>query len=106
EHLLAILGMNEDAVALLDAARGQRRRERGHLIVDLAPGPGFLAPDEADAVAMAARILGQHISEVHDPARHAQGRHRAGLAAHFRPMKMPAAISTRPTTPEAMPCLT
>ena len=35
EHLVAILGMHEDAVALADAARGQRRRQRRDLTVDL-----------------------------------------------------------------------
>ena len=51
EHLVAILGMHEDAVALGDAARGQRRRQRSDLCFDLAPGKALLAPDEADAVA-------------------------------------------------------
>jgi hypothetical protein len=51
EHLLAILGMNQDAVALDDATRGKRCRKGGDQRVDLAPGPGFLAPDETNAPA-------------------------------------------------------
>ena len=41
EHLLAILGMHEDAVALGDAARRKRGRQRRDLRVDLAPGPAL-----------------------------------------------------------------
>ena len=70
EHLVAILGMDQDAVALDDAARGKRRRQRRDVAVDLAPGPGPLAPDEAGAVAMPAGILGQQMREVHHPAGH------------------------------------
>ena len=44
EHLVAILGMHEDAVALADAARGQCRRQRRDQGVDLAPGPGPARP--------------------------------------------------------------
>lgn len=39
EHLLAILGMNEDAVALFDPARLERGRKRGDFVIDLAPAP-------------------------------------------------------------------
>ena len=70
EHLVAIFGMHQDAVALGDAPRGEARRQRGDVAVDLAPGPGSVAPDEARAVAMAAGILGQHMRQVHHPARH------------------------------------
>jgi hypothetical protein len=40
------------------------------MAIDLAPGPGSVTPDEAGAVAMAAGILGQHMREIHHPARH------------------------------------
>src|SRR5438105_359899 len=62
--------MHEDAIALADAARGKRCRQRRDAAVDLAPGPGSIAVDEADAVAMPAGILGEKMSEVHDPPRH------------------------------------
>jgi len=39
--------MHENAVALDDAARGERRRQRRDAGVDLAPGPRAVAPDEA-----------------------------------------------------------
>ncbi len=71
EHLVAILGMHEDAVALGDPARRQRRRQRVDLRLDLAPGKAPLAPDEADAVRQPPRILRQHVGEVHHPVRHA-----------------------------------
>src|ERR1700694_4206500 len=58
EHLVAIHGMNKDAIAPGDAARGKRRRQRGDEAVDLAPGPGSLVPDQADTIAMPAGILG------------------------------------------------
>jgi hypothetical protein len=110
EHLVAILGMNEDAVALCDAARGKRCRKRRDQGIDLAPGPGFFAPDESRAIAVPPRILRDEIAEVHHPARHpqqpARRRHGGGgLLAHRRPIHIPAAISTTPTTPETMPCL-
>ncbi len=70
EHLVAILGMDQDAVALDDAARGKRRRQRRDQRVDFAPGPGPLAPDEANAVAVAAGVLGEQMRQVHHPARH------------------------------------
>src|SRR5438445_7864805 len=102
--------MHEDAVALDDAARGKGRRQRRDAGLDLAPGPGRPAPDEADALAMAARILGQEIRKVHDPARrrrHAAGwcGHAGSLPAHLLPIHIPAANSTTPTTPETVPCL-
>ena len=67
EHLVAILGMHEDAVALGDAARGERRRQRRDLRIDLAPGPGSVAPDETGAIAMPPRILGQHVRRDSSP---------------------------------------
>ena len=50
--------MHEQAVALADAARGEPRRERRDLGLDLAPGPGAFAPDEARLFGKAARVLG------------------------------------------------
>ena len=111
EHLVAILGMHQDAVALADAARGKRRRQRRDVPIDLAPGPGPIAPDEADAVAVPAGILGEEMRQVHHPARHSRhaARWRGGGAgsahSHLRPIQTPAASSTTPATPETMPCL-
>ncbi len=76
EHLVAILGMNQDAVAPDNAARGQRCRKRRDVGVDLPPGPGFFGPDEADTIAMPARILREEMRKIHHPAR--QSYHAAG----------------------------
>ena len=62
--------MHQQPVALGNAAFGQRRRQRRNGCVNLAPGPGPLAPDEANAVAMPAGILGDEISQIHHPVRH------------------------------------
>src|ERR1700722_575296 len=102
--------MDQDAVALDDALRGKRRRQRRDAGVDLAPGPRPVAPDEANTVAVAAGILGQQMRQVHHPVGHpplaAQGRGRGGrLVPHRRPIQTPAASSTMPATPAAMPCL-
>ena len=70
EHLVAILGMHQQPVALDDAALGQRRRQRRDGAVDLAPGPGPVAIDEARAVAMPPGILGHQMRQVHHPVRH------------------------------------
>src|ERR1700694_3248649 len=59
EHLAPILEMNKDATAPGDAARGKRRRQRRDEAIDLAPGPGPLAPDQADTLAMPEGILGE-----------------------------------------------
>ncbi len=108
EHLVAIFRVHQDAVALGDAPRGQGCRQCRDTGVDLAPGPGFFGPDEADAVAMPARVLGRKMRKVHHPARHPRHAASAGccaLAAHRRPIHAPAASSTTPTTPATMPCL-
>src|SRR5882757_6945592 len=101
EHLVAILGMDQDAIAPGDAARGQRRRQRRDEAVDLAPGPRLLAPDEADALAMAAGILRQEMREIHHPARHR--RHAAGWRGRgYGPgHRLTSALSTHP--PPAAP---
>src|SRR5262245_46623121 len=62
--------MDQNAVALDDTARSQPRRQRRDMAVDLAPGPGFVAPDKSGAVAVAAGILAQHMRKVHHPTRH------------------------------------
>ena len=69
-------------------------------------------PDEASAVAVPARVLGQEMREIHDPARHpvhadraARLRARSPPVAHRRPIHCPAASSTTPTTAATMPCL-
>ena len=84
--------MDQDAVALDDAARGKCRRQRRDAAVDLAPGPGSVAPDEAGAVAMPAGILGQQMREIHHPARHPRhaATRRGGSAAHRCPIHRPA----------------
>ena len=89
EHLVAVLRVDQDAVALADAARAQCRRQRRHRSIDLAPGPGPVAPDEALAVAMPPCVLGQEMGQIHHPARHprqpaARRGHRHGLA-HWTP---------------------
>src|SRR5215831_3749013 len=109
EHLLAILRMHEYAVVLSDAARAKSGRKRGDLGIDLAPGPGSVSPDESGPLAEPARILGQHVGEVHHPARHPQlpAKQRGRCAvAHLRPIQLPATIRAIPTTPETTPCLT
>jgi hypothetical protein len=77
EHLVAILGMDENPVALADAARGQPGREGRDGRVDLGPCPGAVAPDEAGALRMALGIAGEEMRQVHHPA-------RAGNNAAFR----------------------
>src|ERR1035437_1562683 len=67
EHLVAILGMDEDAVAFDDAARGKCSRQRRDETIDLAPAPGLPAPDQAGAVAVPAGIPGDEMREIHDP---------------------------------------
>src|SRR6185312_13562352 len=59
EHLVAVLGVNENAVAFDNTALGQGRRQRRGSGIDLTPGPRPVAPDEACAVAVTPRILGQ-----------------------------------------------
>jgi hypothetical protein len=87
--------MDEDAVTLDDAARGERGRQRRRKTIDLAPAPGSAVPDKACAVAVPARILRQEMREIHHPARHprqaAARRSRGGPAAHRRPIHTPAA---------------
>src|SRR3954451_23345180 len=73
--------MDEDTVDLRYAARRERCRQRRDLRIDLAPGPGSVAPDETGTRPVPPRILGQHVSEIHDAAGHAQGLHRASSSA-------------------------
>src|SRR5205814_5603082 len=109
-HLVAILRMHEDAVALDDAALSQRRRKRRGRGIDLAPGPGLVAPDEALAAAVPARILRQQMGKVHHAARHAckpavrRSSIAGQLTAHLRPSQTPAASRTIPATPDAIAC--
>src|SRR5882762_1238404 len=96
EHLVAILGMDQDTVALDDAARGKRGCQRRNLAVDLAPGPGLLAPDKADTVAVPAGILGEEMREIHRPAghrRHAAARRGPGHLARSTP-SMPVGVGS------------
>ena len=84
EHLVAIFGMHQQPVALDEAAFGKRRRQRRDGAVDLAPGPGPVAVDEAGAVAMAAGILGHQMRQIHHPVRHPRaGRRAARLWLRF-----------------------
>ena len=90
EHLVAILGLHQDAVALLHAPRGQRRRHRVDAPVELGPGPGRIAPDEADLVPVAPRRLAQEMGEVHDPLRDGRNAARGSLRKlrHLRRSRM------------------
>ena len=70
EHLIAVLGLHQDAVALFDTeALDQRRRDRADPAVELGPSPGRVSPDEGRALLQAASGLGQEMGEIGDPAR-------------------------------------
>ena len=86
EHLVAVLGLHQDAVALLHASGGQCRRHRVDPSVELGPGPGRIPPDEADLVAVAPRRLTQEMGEVHDPLGNGRNPARGSLieARHLR----------------------
>jgi hypothetical protein len=60
--------MNEDAVAFLDAALRKRGGKRRDGLIDLAPGPGFVGPDEARAIAMAPRVFASAYRRGSSPA--------------------------------------
>ena len=64
---LQFLRLHQNAVAFLHAPGGQRGRHRVDAPVELGPGPGRIAPDEADLVPVAPRRLAQEMREVHDP---------------------------------------
>ena len=68
EHLVAVAGLDEDAVAFRDAADGEGRGHGVHAGVHLRPGPGGVAPGEADLGGEAAGGLAQEVGQVHDPA--------------------------------------
>src|SRR5258705_8017254 len=92
--------MHEDAVAPGDAARGKRGGQRRNEVIDLAPGPGSIAPDKADTVAMPAGILGGEMRQVHHAARPsahaARWRGGGGGCAH---LTLPPPTHPPPTTP-------
>ena len=87
DHLIAILGLHQNAIALADALRSQRRSERVNAPIDLCPAPLALAPDKTDLSAEAARRLAEHMSEIHHAFRGwsdaAFGRH-GSAAKHER----------------------
>src|SRR5258708_39351488 len=86
--------MHQDAVAPGDAARGKRRGQRRNEVIDRAPGPGSIAPDKADTVAMPAGILGEEMPQVHHAARH---------SAHAARWRGGGAGSTHLTSPPSTP---
>src|SRR5258705_8415084 len=101
--------MHEDAVAPGDAARGKRGGQRRNEVIDLAPGPGSIAPDKADTVAMPAGILGEEMRQVHHAARHSAhaARWRGGGAGSphlpLSPPPTPAASNPPPAPPPTIP---
>ena len=80
EHLVAVLGLHQDAVALPHAPGGQCRRHGVDPPVELGPGPGRVAPDEADLVPVAPRRLAQEMREVHHPLGNRRNAARGSLA--------------------------
>ena len=90
EHLVAVLGLHQDTVALLHASRGQGRRHGLHPSVELGPCPGIVPPDEADFTAIAPRRLTQEVGEIHDPLGNGRNPARGSLieARHLRRSKM------------------
>ena len=50
EHLVAVLGLHQDAITFLHASGDQCSRHRVDPPVKLGPGPGRIAPDKADVV--------------------------------------------------------
>ena len=64
EHGVAVARMDQDAVALFDAARGQGRGGAGDAVVDLGPGPDAVALDQAGAVAEMLGGVNQHGGQV------------------------------------------
>ena len=72
EHLVAVLGLHENAVPLLDPLRSQRRCHGIDPPLQVSPCPAFLAPDEADLVPVTPGRLMQEVGEVHDPFGHRQ----------------------------------
>ncbi len=70
EHLVAVGGLNQHAVALRHAELGDEGR--GHRVdarLHLRPAPAPLAPDEADAIGITPRRLRQKMRQVHHPRR-------------------------------------
>jgi len=67
EHLVAVLGLHQNAVAFRDAVGGERGRHGVHAPVDLGPGPSRVAPGERNLPAIAAGRLPDEMGEVHDP---------------------------------------
>ena len=69
EQLVAVPRLHEDAIAFGDTSGGKGRCHRVDPSIEERPGPGLLAPDEADLVAMPAGGLAEKMSEVHHSLR-------------------------------------
>jgi len=65
EHLIAVLRLHQDAVALPYAARGKHHSHRVHATVELRPGPAPLAPDQSNLAGVTLRRLAQELREIH-----------------------------------------
>ena len=71
EHLVAILGMHQDAVALDDAARGERRRQRRNAARRSRARSRISSPQTKPMRSPWRRAFCvSEMREVHDPARH------------------------------------
>ena len=73
EELVAVPRLDEHAIALAHAAGGQRGGHGIDPAVQLGPGPGRLAPHEADLGAVAPDSLAQEVRQVHDAPRDWRG---------------------------------
>jgi hypothetical protein len=87
EHLVAVLRLHQDALALGHPVGRQRGRHGSHPPVDLGPCPGRIAPSEADLLPVAASGLTHEMRKVHHPPGYgcnASFRGGAGLAHFWR----------------------
>ena len=68
EHLIAVGGLHQQAVALLQPiAVAQGGCECGRPRLQFCPGPGYVTPDEADVVRMSPGGVRQELRQVHHP---------------------------------------
>ena len=61
--------MDENTVAFDDPTGSKCGCKCRDLLIDIMPGPGPIAPDEANPVAMPAGVLGDQMRQIHDAAR-------------------------------------
>jgi hypothetical protein len=92
EHLVAVGGLHQHAVALGDTElRCQRRGHRVDPAIELPPGPLLLTPDDGDAVGVAPGRLGDQVPEVHDPrgggSRCAERAHHGSVLMRWSPFR-------------------